>query len=125
MFPLLEEGSATAQVLDGMPTATDPFALSLNENPFPPLPAVRSALIRSIYAANRYPEFLPERLRRLIAGHSGLRDEQVGQVDGGTGVVWQALQALSAPGDAVALGSPTFDGYPIGARMARQSRRPE
>ena len=42
-----------------LPSALNPLALSLNENPFPPLPAVRSALIESIDAANRYPEFLP------------------------------------------------------------------
>ena len=51
-----------------LPDAEDPLALSLNENPFPPLPSVRSALAASIDAANRYPEFLPERLRSLIAG---------------------------------------------------------
>ena len=61
-----------AEIDDAFPTAIDPLALSLNENPFPPLPAVRSALIRSICAVNRYPEFLPERLRGLIAGHVGL-----------------------------------------------------
>ena len=55
-----------------LPSALNPLALSLNENPFPPLPAVRSALIESIDAANRYPEFLPERLRSLIAGHVGV-----------------------------------------------------
>ena len=48
-----------AEIDDAFPNAIDPLALSLNENPFPPLPAVRSALIRSIYAANRYPEFCP------------------------------------------------------------------
>jgi histidinol-phosphate aminotransferase len=101
------------------PNAIDPLALSLNENPFPPLPAVRSALIRSIYAANRYPEFLPERLRGLIADHDGLPAEQVVLGAGATGVVLQALQALTTPGDAIALSSPTFDGYPIVARMAR------
>ena len=63
----------------------NPLALSLNENPFPPLPAVRSALIESIDAANRYPEFLPERLRSLIAGHVGVRDEQVVIGAGATG----------------------------------------
>jgi histidinol-phosphate aminotransferase len=101
------------------PNAIDPLALSLNENPFPPLPAVRSALIRSINAANRYPEFLPQRLRGLIAGHAGLPAEQVVLGAGATGVVLQALQALTTPGDAIALASPTFDGYPIVARMAR------
>ena len=63
MLPLLQASPVTADILDTLPDATDPFALSLNENPFPPLPAVRSALIRSIDVANRYPEFLPERLR--------------------------------------------------------------
>ncbi len=56
-----------------LPSALDPLALSLNANPFPPLPAVRSALIESVDAANRYPEFLPERLRSLIAGRVGVR----------------------------------------------------
>ena len=112
--------SPVAAEIDGaFPTAIDPFALSLNENPFPPLPAVRSALIRSIDAANRYPEFLPERLRSLIAGRIGLPADQVVLGAGATGVVLQALQALTAPGDAIAFSSPTFDGYPIIAQMAR------
>jgi histidinol-phosphate aminotransferase len=109
----------TAEIDDAFPIAIDPLALSLNENPFPPLPAVRSALIRSIYAANRYPEFLPERLRGLIANHNGLPAGQVVLGAGATGVVLQALQALTTPGDAIAIASPTFDGYPIVARMAR------
>jgi histidinol-phosphate aminotransferase len=104
---------------EAFPTAIDPLALSLNENPFPPLPAVRSALIRSIYAVNRYPEFLPERLRGLIAGHVGLPAEQVVLGAGATGVALQALHALTAPGDTVAMASPTFDGYPIITRMSR------
>jgi histidinol-phosphate aminotransferase len=101
-----------------LPNAIDPFALSLNENPFPPLPAVRSALIRSIDAANRYPEFLPERLRGLIAGHIDVAAEQVVLGAGATGVVMQALQALATPGDVIVMATPTFDGYPIVARMA-------
>ena len=106
-------------VTSEFPHAIDPFALSLNENPYPPLPAVRSALIRSIDAANRYPEFLPERLRGLIAGRIGLPGDQVVLGAGATGVVLQALQALTTPGDAIAMASPTFDGYPIIAHMAR------
>jgi histidinol-phosphate aminotransferase len=103
---------------DTLPSAVDPHALSLNENPFPPLPAVRSALIRSIDAANRYPEFLPERLRGLIGSRVGLPADQVVLGAGATGVVLQALQALTVPGDAIAMATPTFDGYPIVARMA-------
>ena len=71
MTSLLQASPVTADILDALPNATDPFALSLNENPFPPLPAVRSALIHSIDAANRYPEFLPEQLRRSSPVTSG------------------------------------------------------
>jgi histidinol-phosphate aminotransferase len=109
----------TAEILATLPDAVDPLALSLNENPFGPLPAVRSALIESIDAANRYPEFLPEQLRSLIAGRIGVRDEQVVLGAGATGVVMQVLHAVTAPGDRIVLTSPTFDGYPILAQMAR------
>ena len=102
-----------------LPSALNPLALSLNENPFPPLPAVRSALIESIDAANRYPEYLPERLRSLIAGRVGVRDEQVVIGAGATGVILQVLHAVTSPGDKMVMTSPTFDGYPIFAQMAR------
>ncbi|ORW02610.1 pyridoxal phosphate-dependent aminotransferase [Mycobacterium kyorinense] len=111
--------AAAPMIDDAIPDAVDPFALSLNENPFPPLPAVRSALIRSIDAANRYPEFLPERLRRLIAAHVGMREEQVVLGAGATGVVMQTLHALTDPGDTIVMATPTFDGYPIVAQIAR------
>jgi histidinol-phosphate aminotransferase len=110
----------TSPVLsDALPNAIDPFALSLNENPFPPLPAVRSALIRSIDTANRYPEFLPERLRCLIADHIGVNAEQIVLGAGATGVVMQVLQEMTAPGDTIVMTSPTFDGYPIFVQIAR------
>ncbi|OJZ68839.1 aminotransferase [Mycobacterium paraffinicum] len=110
-------------VCDALPSALDPLALSLNENPFPPLPAVRSALIRSVHATNRYPELLPEKLRAVIADHIGVPAERVVPGAGATGVVLQVLQALTAPGDAIAMSAPTFDGYPILARMARLRAR--
>ncbi|OBB77485.1 histidinol-phosphate transaminase [Mycobacterium sp. 852014-52144_SCH5372336] len=108
-----------AEALGALPTSLDPMALSLNENPFPPLPSVRSALSASIEAANRYPEYLPERLRSLIAGHTGLCDEQVVVGAGATGVIMQVLHAVTDPGDRIVMATPTFDGYPIFAQMAR------
>lgn len=108
-----------AEILGGLPNAVDPLALALNENPFPPLLAVRKALIKSIGSANRYPEFLPERLRRLIAGHIGVPEDQVILGAGATGVVMQVLQAMTYLGDSIAMTSPTFDGYPIVAQIAR------
>lgn len=113
------EKRALTEAVGALPTAVDPFALSLNESPFPPLPGVRSALIESIDAANRYPEYLPERLRTLIADHVGVRDEQVVIGEGATGVILQVLHAMTSPGESMVMTSPTFDGYPIFAQMAR------
>jgi histidinol-phosphate aminotransferase len=115
----MQTSPLVAEFDDAFSDAIDPHALSLNENPFPPLPAVRSVLIRSIGAANRYPEFLPERLRSLIAGRIGVPVDQVVLGAGATGVVLQALQALTVPGDAIAMSMPTFEGYPIIAEMTR------
>jgi histidinol-phosphate aminotransferase len=112
---------AAVEVVAALPDAVDPFALSLNENPFPPLPAVRSALINAIDSANRYPEFLPHQLRGLIADRVGVREEQVVLGAGATGVALQVLHSVTSPGDRIVLTSPTFDGYPILAEMARLS----
>jgi histidinol-phosphate aminotransferase len=109
----------TGAAVSALPAALNPMALSLNENPFPPLPSVRSALIAAIDSANRYPEFLPERLRSLIADRVGVRDEQVVIGVGATGVIMQVLRAITSPGDKMVMTSPTFDGYPIFAQMAR------
>src|SRR5258705_1001372 len=111
-----------ADAVSALPEALNPLALSLNENPFPPLPAVRSALIESIDAANRYPEYLPERLRFLIAGRVGVRDEQVVIGVGATGVILQVLHAVTSPGQKMVRTSPTFEGYPIFAQMAGLDR---
>jgi histidinol-phosphate aminotransferase len=111
--------SVTAEILATLPQAVDPLALSLNESPFPPLPAVRSALIHCIDAANRYPEFLPEQLRRLVADRVGVGEEQVVLGTGASGVAMQILHAVTQPGERIVMSQPTFDGYPIFARMAR------
>ena len=116
MSAVLEAGPV--ELGSTLPDAIDPLALSLNENPFPPLPAVRSALIRSIDAANRYPEFRPERMRTLVAGHVGVDDGQVVLGAGASGVAMQVLHAVTRPGDRIVLSEPTFDGYPIFAHMA-------
>jgi histidinol-phosphate aminotransferase len=111
--------SVTAEVVASLPHAVDPRALSLNESPFPPLPAVRSALARCLDVANRYPEFLPGQLPRMIADRIGVEDDQVVVGPGASGVAMQVLHAVARPGDRIVLSSPTFDGYPIFARMAR------
>jgi histidinol-phosphate aminotransferase len=90
----------------------------LSENPFPPLPSVVNALKHTLTRANRYPEFLPQRLPRLIAAHLGVEADQVVVGAGATGVVLQIMQTLAGPGREIVFAAPTFDGYPIMAAMA-------
>jgi histidinol-phosphate aminotransferase len=111
--------SVAAEVIASLPQPVDPHALSLNESPFPPLPAVRSALTHSLDGANRYPEFLPGQLPRMIADRIGVQDDQVVVGAGASGVAMQVLQAVTRPGDRIVMSTPTFDGYPIFAKMAR------
>ena len=106
------------------PDPQNPLALALNENPFSPLPAVQAAMVAVAETANRYPEFLPQRLRHLIAGHMGVAGEQVVIGAGATGVVMQVLNALTSPGERMAFAYPTFDGYPIFAQIARLTSVP-
>jgi histidinol-phosphate aminotransferase len=110
--------SVTAEVVASLPQAVDALALSLNESPFPPLPAVRSTLLRTLDAANRYPEFLPGQLPRMIADRIGVNDDQVVVGPGASGVAMQILHAVTRPGDRIVMSTPTFDGYPMFAQMA-------
>ena len=89
------------------------FELGLSENPFPPLPSVLRALTDVMAHANRYPEFLPERLPRIIANRVGVLPEQVVVGSGATGVAMQIMQAVMTRGDRIVYSLPNFDGYPI------------
>ncbi|MFI6995963.1 pyridoxal phosphate-dependent aminotransferase [Nocardia sp. NPDC050175] len=87
--------------------------LSLNENPYGPLPSVRAALTGALVEANRYPEFLPRRLPGLIAARLGHAPDRVVVGAGATGVIMHILQEFVTPGAAVVMATPTFDGYPL------------
>jgi histidinol-phosphate aminotransferase len=93
------------------------FDLSLSENPFPPLPSVLHAVTQALTEANLYPEFIPHRLPKVIGDRIGVNADQVVVGSGATGVAMQIMQALTAPGDGIVFGSPTFDGFPMMAEM--------
>ena len=95
-------------------TATgERYDLGLSENPFPPLPSVLSALNNVMAQTNRYPEFVPEQLPRIIGNHVGVHPDQIVAGSGATGVAMQILQSVRSNGDRMVCATPTFDGYPI------------
>ncbi|MFL0274654.1 pyridoxal phosphate-dependent aminotransferase [Mycobacterium sp. SMC-19] len=117
MTSAAQADSGTTHLRSALPPAVDPCALSLNENPLPPLPAVRAALVDFIGAANRYPEFLPTQLRRLVADHAGVAEESVALGPGASGLAMRVLQTAASPGERIVLSKPTFEGYPAFAQM--------
>lgn len=117
---VLVEPTIPAQRFRGSAPAL--FDLGLSENPFPPLPSIITAVNETIAQANRYPEFLPQRLPRMIAEHLGVGAEEVVVGAGATGVAMQVMRALGA-GELVT-STPTFDGYPLMAEMAGLSLAP-
>ena len=101
------------------PSAADSGALdlALSENPFSPLPSVLDAINRALSQANRYPEFIPHRLPKVIADRIGVDSDQVVVGCGATGVAMQIMQTLAVAGENMVFGSPTYDGYPLMAAM--------
>lgn len=95
-----------------------PTGLALNENHFPPLPAVRAAIADAAASVNRYPEFLPTQMRALIARQLGIDEANIVVGAGATGVAIDVLRNTTSPGDHIVTASPTFDGYPIFTRLA-------
>ncbi|WP_020169885.1 pyridoxal phosphate-dependent aminotransferase [Gordonia polyisoprenivorans] len=94
--------------------------LDLNESAYGPLPSLARALTDAVPSLNRYPEFLPHRTRRTIAGHLGVDDDAVTVGPGATGVLAAALHCAVRHGARRGVSSPelltpipTFGGYPI------------
>lgn len=101
------------------PALTGPgHRLQLNEIPYGPPVSVREALSRALASANRYPEFLPERLPRLIAERLGVPAGHIVVGAGATGVILHLVQEFGSAGAQVVMATPTFDGYPILTAMA-------
>ncbi|AYF78914.1 aminotransferase class I/II-fold pyridoxal phosphate-dependent enzyme [Nocardia yunnanensis] len=92
--------------------------LQLNEIPYGPPDSVRDALSRALASANRYPEFFPQRLPRLIAERLGCAPDRIVMGAGATGVIMHIVQEFGSGGAEVVMAAPTFDGYPILVSMA-------
>lgn len=118
-------GTVVTTHLAGPATADTVAHLNLNESVYPPLPALAEVLSRTVRSAHRYPEFRPESTRGHLAEHLGVGAGQVTVGAGATGVAAAALSAAVREASArgvrhpvLVTPTPTFDGYPILARMA-------
>jgi histidinol-phosphate aminotransferase len=99
-----------------------PVQLNVNENPYPPSPAVvadiASAVAQAAAGLNRYPDRELVALRGALAGYlgHGVRPEQVWAANGSNEVMLQLLQAFGGPGRTALSFAPTYSMYPEYAR---------
>ncbi len=112
----------------GAPQLPVPVALNVNENPYPPSPAVvediAAAVAEAAGSLNRYPDREFTELRKGLAAYlaqesgADLTPEQIWAANGSNEVMLQILQAFGGPGRTVVSFAPTYSMYPEYARDA-------
>ena len=106
----------------GAPQLDVPVRLNVNENPYPPSPAVREQMAREVVASvgelNRYPDREAWQLRRDLAAYLGfgLGPENIWAANGSNEVMTHLLGAFGGPGRSVLTFTPTYSMYPEYAR---------
>ncbi len=106
----------------GAPQLDVPYALNVNENPYPPSEKVVAEIAVAVAVAartmNRYPERDAVELRKDLAsylGH-GLTADHVWAANGSNEVMLHVLMAFGGPGRSVLSFAPTYSMYPEYAR---------
>ncbi|MES4890671.1 histidinol-phosphate transaminase [Streptomyces sp. NPDC096012] len=88
------------------------YALAANENPFPPLPSVRAALVTASGTVNRYPDRAVAALTEALAARHGVPPEHIATGAGSVGVTQHLLHSTLREGDEVVYAWPSFEAYP-------------
>jgi histidinol-phosphate aminotransferase len=103
----------------GAPRPDVPVRLNVNENPYPPSPALARAIADAVAAVagtlNRYPDRDATGLRDDLAGYlgHGLTREQVWAANGSNEVMQQLLMAFGGPGRAALGFEPSYSMHPV------------
>jgi histidinol-phosphate aminotransferase len=96
-----------------------PVRLNVNENPYPPSPALVRALAEAVASVagtlNRYPDRDAIELRGDLAGYLGheLTVAQVWAANGSNEIIQQLLQAFGGPGRSALGFEPSYSMHPI------------
>lgn len=96
----------------------DAVKLSSNENPYPPLDAVRAAVAERLGSFHLYPDMGALALREAIADRHGVSPSEIAVGSGSVEVAAQLIDASAGEGDEVVFAWRSFEAYPILARIA-------
>jgi histidinol-phosphate aminotransferase len=103
----------------GAPMPDAPVRLNVNENPYPPSPALARAVADAVAAVagtlNRYPDRDATALRDDLAGYlgHGLTRAQVWAANGSNEIIQQVLQAFGGPGRSALGFEPSYSMHPL------------
>lgn len=110
----------------GAPQLDVPVCLNVNENPYPPNPAVVESIAQRVKEVagtlNRYPDREHEELRQAFCdylayeSHAKLQPEQVWGANGSNEIMLQLFQAFGGPGRSALTAVPSYSMYPEYAR---------
>jgi histidinol-phosphate aminotransferase len=87
--------------------------LNTNENPYPPSPAVTTAITQELANLRLYPDPNADQLREVIANRHGLKPDQVFMGNGSDEVLAHVFLALLAQDEPVLFPDITYSFYPV------------
>nr|BFE57622.1 histidinol-phosphate transaminase [Dactylosporangium thailandense] len=93
--------------------------LSMNESPFPPIPAVLDAVREAAARLQRYPDFRSAELAAALAKHLDVPDGELVLGPGSAGLIQLLIQALDPGRDEIVHPALSFEGYPLMAANLR------
>lgn len=97
------------------------YKVSSNENPYPPLPAVREVIAAASADVNRYPDPANVELIEAISKYHRVPAESVAVGVGAVALCYQLALISSEPGTEVIFAWRSFEAYPIVAQVAGAS----
>ncbi|WP_432545313.1 histidinol-phosphate transaminase [Kineococcus sp. SYSU DK004] len=94
------------------------WKLSSNENPYPPLPSVVSAVAEAAADLNRYPDPAATAMLEAVARRWDVPAEQLVTATGSVRLLAQLAETTCGPGDEVVYAWRSFEAYPVTAALA-------
>jgi len=97
----------------------DVIKLASNENPLGPSPRAMAAIAQALPGMNMYPDGESHALRQALAGHLGVRMEQVAVGNGADGIIMQTCMAYLDEDSEVVVSRSSFPVYDIFTHVMR------
>src|SRR3954454_19666833 len=97
---------------DGYALGPEVALLASNETPYPPLPAVRDAVVEALSGVNRYPDPTNTRLRKALSDRYDVPANRIAVGNGSCDILLAAGGALLEPGAELVYAWPSFSVYP-------------